>query len=163
STWRFIRRSSTSASRPSRSRSPFASARCSLGIHRTIGSDSHGDGRSPRGDSSRRGAGSAGPGGTPNSGGAGVVGGGAVGGGGFWAWDPVENASFLPWLTGTAFLHSVMVQERKNMLKLWNVWLIIATYALTVFGTFLTRSGIVQSIHAFASTNVGGAFLGFLG
>lgn len=85
-----------------------------------------------------------------------------LGWGGFWAWDPVENSSFLPWLTGTAFLHSVMVQERKNMLKLWNVWLIVLTYGLTVFGTFLTRSGIVQSVHAFASTEVGWVFLLYL-
>lgn len=86
-----------------------------------------------------------------------------LGWGGFWAWDPVENASFLPWLTGTAFLHSSMVQQRKNMLKFWNVWLIIITYALTVFGTFLTRSGVVQSVHAFASTDVGWIFLVYLG
>ncbi|MEZ4753020.1 MAG: heme lyase CcmF/NrfE family subunit [Bdellovibrionota bacterium] len=86
-----------------------------------------------------------------------------LGWGGFWAWDPVENASFLPWLTATAFLHSVMVQERKGMLKTWNVWLITLTYALTVFGTFLTRSGIVQSVHAFASTDVGWVFLVYLG
>jgi cytochrome c-type biogenesis protein CcmF len=86
-----------------------------------------------------------------------------LGWGGFWAWDPVENASFLPWLTATAFLHSVMVQERKNMLKFWNVWLIVATYSLTVFGTFLTRSGVVQSVHAFASTDIGWIFLTYLG
>ncbi len=86
-----------------------------------------------------------------------------LGWGGFWAWDPVENASFLPWLTGTAFLHSVMVQERKNMLKFWNIWLVTLTYTLTVFGTFLTRSGIVQSVHAFASTNVGWVFLVYIG
>ncbi|MCO6429429.1 MAG: heme lyase CcmF/NrfE family subunit [Deltaproteobacteria bacterium] len=86
-----------------------------------------------------------------------------LGWGGFWAWDPVENASFLPWLTGTAFLHSVMVQERKNMLKSWNVWLIVLTYGLTVFGTFLTRSGVVQSVHAFASTDIGWVFLVYLG
>jgi cytochrome c-type biogenesis protein CcmF len=85
-----------------------------------------------------------------------------LGWGGFWAWDPVENSSFLPWLTATAFLHSVMVQERKNMLKMWNVWLVTATYGLTVFGTFLTRSGIVQSVHAFASTDIGGVFLQYL-
>lgn len=85
-----------------------------------------------------------------------------LGWGGFWAWDPVENASFLPWLTATAFLHSVMVQERKGMLKMWNVFLIVLTYALTVFGTFLTRSGIVQSVHAFASTDIGWTFLGYL-
>ncbi len=86
-----------------------------------------------------------------------------LGWGGFWAWDPVENASFLPWLTATAFLHSVMVQERRDMLKMWNVWLIVLTYGLTVFGTFLTRSGVVQSVHAFASTNIGWVFLLYLG
>lgn len=86
-----------------------------------------------------------------------------LGWGGFWAWDPVENASFLPWLTATAFLHSVMVQERKGMLKIWNVFLVVLTYALTVFGTFLTRSGIVQSVHAFASTDIGWIFLSYLG
>ena len=86
-----------------------------------------------------------------------------LGWGGFWAWDPVENASFLPWLTATAFLHSVMVQERKGMLKVWNIFLIVLTYALTVFGTFLTRSGIVQSVHAFASTDIGWVFLTYLG
>lgn len=86
-----------------------------------------------------------------------------LGWGGFWAWDPVENASFLPWLTSTAFIHSVMVQERKNMLKMWNVWLMVLSYSLTVFGTFLTRSGIVQSVHAFASTDVGWVFLLYLG
>jgi len=85
-----------------------------------------------------------------------------LGWGGFWAWDPVENASFLPWLTATAFLHSVMVQERKNMLKIWNIWLIVLTYALTIFGTFLTRSGVVQSVHAFAETDVGEVFLQYL-
>jgi cytochrome c-type biogenesis protein CcmF len=85
-----------------------------------------------------------------------------LGWGGFWAWDPVENASFLPWLTGTAFLHSVMVQERKEMLKVWNIWLVVLTYGLTVFGTFLTRSGIVQSVHAFASTDIGWIFLSYL-
>jgi cytochrome c-type biogenesis protein CcmF len=86
-----------------------------------------------------------------------------LGWGGFWAWDPVENSSFLPWLTGTAFLHSVMVQERKNMLRFWNVWLVVITYGLTVFGTFLTRSGVVQSVHAFASTDIGWIFLVYLG
>lgn len=85
-----------------------------------------------------------------------------LGWGGFWAWDPVENASFLPWLSATAYIHSVMVQERKEMLKGWNVWLITLTYGLTVFGTFLTRSGIVQSVHAFANTDVGGVFLTYL-
>ncbi|MCB0337249.1 MAG: heme lyase CcmF/NrfE family subunit, partial [Bdellovibrionales bacterium] len=86
-----------------------------------------------------------------------------LGWGGFWAWDPVENASFLPWLTATAFVHSVMVQERKNMLRFWNIWLVVGTYGLTVFGTFLTRSGVVQSVHAFASTNIGWMFLVYLG
>lgn len=86
-----------------------------------------------------------------------------LGWGGFWAWDPVENASFMPWLTATAFLHSVMVQEQKGMLKIWNIWLIVLSYALTVFGTFLTRSGVVQSVHAFASTDVGWVFLLYLG
>lgn len=85
-----------------------------------------------------------------------------LGWGGFWAWDPVENASFIPWLTGTALLHSVMVEERKGMLKLWNIWLALATYSLTVFGTFLTRSGVVQSVHAFASTDIGWVFLLYL-
>ncbi|MCB0353151.1 MAG: heme lyase CcmF/NrfE family subunit [Bdellovibrionales bacterium] len=86
-----------------------------------------------------------------------------LGWGGFWAWDPVENSSFMPWLTATAYLHSVMVQERKEMLRFWNVSLIVLTYALTVFGTFLTRSGVVQSVHAFASTDVGWVFLAYLG
>jgi cytochrome c-type biogenesis protein CcmF len=86
-----------------------------------------------------------------------------LGWGGFWAWDPVENSSFLPWLTATAFVHSVMVQERKGMLKIWNIGLVAATYLLTVFGTFLTRSGVVQSVHAFASTDIGWVFLVYLG
>ena len=86
-----------------------------------------------------------------------------LGWGGFWAWDPVENASFLPWLTATAFLHSVIVQDRKGLLKTWNIWLISITYTLTVFGTFLTRSGIVQSVHSFAETDVGWVFLVYLG
>src|SRR3569832_1927357 len=72
-----------------------------------------------------------------------------LGWGGFWAWDPVENAGFLPWLTATAFLHSIMIQERRGMLKSWNVTLIILTFFLTIFGTFMTRSGVVQSVHAF--------------
>ena len=86
-----------------------------------------------------------------------------LGWGGFWAWDPVENASFLPWLTITAFLHSVMVQERRGMLKIWNVLLSLLSYTLAVFGTFLTRSGIVQSVHAFAETDVGWVFLLYIG
>jgi len=72
-------------------------------------------------------------------------------GGGYWGWDPVENASFMPWLTGTAFLHSVMMQEKRGMMKSWNVWLIFATFMLTVLGTLLTRSGLVSSVHAFAA------------
>lgn len=85
-----------------------------------------------------------------------------LGWGGYWAWDPVENASLMPWLTGSAFLHSVMVQERKNMLKIWNVLLIIMTFGLTLFGTFLVRSGIVSSVHAFGSSSIGTFFLVFM-
>ncbi len=85
-----------------------------------------------------------------------------LGWGGYWAWDPVENAAFMPWLTGTAFLHSVMIQERRRMLKLWNLTLIILTFGLTLFGTFLTRSGIIGSVHAFTQGSVGQFFLGFL-
>ena len=86
-----------------------------------------------------------------------------LGWGGYWAWDPVENASFLPWLTATAFLHSVIVQEKRRMLKVWNVSLILLTYALAVFGTFLTRSGILSSIHTFTEGETGKWFLPFLG
>ena len=85
-----------------------------------------------------------------------------LGWGGYWAWDPVENAAFMPWLTGTAFLHSVMIQERRRMLKLWNVTLIILTFGLTLFGTFLTRSGIIGSVHAFSQGSIGQFFLAFL-
>src|SRR5262252_5307228 len=85
-----------------------------------------------------------------------------LGWGGYWAWDPVENAAFMPWLTGTAFLHSVMIQERRRMLKLWNLTLIILTFSLTIFGTFLTRSGIIGSVHAFTQGSIGLFFLGFL-
>ena len=85
-----------------------------------------------------------------------------LGWGGYWAWDPVENAAFMPWLTGTAFLHSVMIQERRRMLKLWNLTLIILTFSLTLFGTFLTRSGIIGSVHAFSQGSVGQFFLAFL-
>ena len=85
-----------------------------------------------------------------------------LGWGGYWAWDPVENAAFMPWLPATAFLHSVQVQERRRMLKVWNLALIIVAFSLTIFGTFLTRSGIISSIHAFSSGPVGGFFLGFL-
>ncbi len=86
-----------------------------------------------------------------------------LGWGGYWAWDPVENASFMPWLTGTAYLHSVMIQEKKGMLKVWNLSLIILTFALSIFGTFLTRSGVLSSVHTFAQSSLGPLFLGFLG
>ncbi len=86
-----------------------------------------------------------------------------LGWGGYWAWDPVENASFLPWLTATAFIHSMMVQERRGMLKVWNVSLIVATFLLTILGTFLTRSGILSSVHAFAEGDIGYYFLTFIG
>ena len=85
-----------------------------------------------------------------------------LGWGGYWAWDPVENASFLPWLTATAFLHSVMVQERRGMMKTWNLSLVIGTFLLTLFGTFLTRSGILDSVHAFTEGVIGPLFLGFI-
>jgi cytochrome c-type biogenesis protein CcmF len=85
-----------------------------------------------------------------------------LGWGGYWAWDPVENAAFMPWLTGTAFLHSVMIQERRRMLRLWNLALVILTFALTLFGTFLTRSGVIASVHAFTQGSVGMFFLAFL-
>jgi cytochrome c-type biogenesis protein CcmF len=85
-----------------------------------------------------------------------------LGWGGYWAWDPVENAAFMPWLPATAFLHSIQVQERRRMLKVWNLSLIIIAFSLTIFGTFLTRSGILSSIHAFSSGPVGGFFLAFL-
>src|SRR5580700_1750989 len=86
-----------------------------------------------------------------------------LGWGGYWGWDPVENASFLPWLTGTAFLHSVMMQEQRGMLKTWNMWLIFSTFMLSIFGTFLTRSGVVSSVHAFAQSSIGDWFVAFLG
>jgi cytochrome c-type biogenesis protein CcmF len=84
-----------------------------------------------------------------------------LGWGGYWAWDPVENASLLPWLTGTAYLHSVMVQERRGMLRVWNLSLVCATFALTILGTFLTRSGVVASVHAFSDSDIGPLLLGF--
>jgi cytochrome c-type biogenesis protein CcmF len=86
-----------------------------------------------------------------------------LGWGGYWAWDPVENASFLPWLTGTAFLHSIIIQERRGILKVWNMVLIWLTYFLVILGTFFTRSGVLESVHSFAQSNVGPYFLGFLG
>ncbi len=86
-----------------------------------------------------------------------------LGWGGYWAWDPVENASFLPWLTGTAYLHSVMVQERRGMLRVWNLSLVCATFALTILGTFLTRSGVIESVHAFSESHIGPWLLTFFG
>ena len=86
-----------------------------------------------------------------------------LGWGGYWFWDPVENASLLPWLTGTAFLHSVMIQEKRGMLKMWNVLLVMATFLLSIFATFLTRSGLIESVHSFAeNTTIAFIFLGFL-
>jgi cytochrome c-type biogenesis protein CcmF len=85
-----------------------------------------------------------------------------LGWGGYWGWDPVENASLMPWLTGTAFLHSVMMQEKRGMLKTWNMWLIFSTFMLSIFGTFLTRSGVVSSVHAFAQSSIGDWFVAFL-
>ncbi|MFZ0520429.1 MAG: heme lyase CcmF/NrfE family subunit [Candidatus Acidiferrales bacterium] len=85
-----------------------------------------------------------------------------LGWGGYWAWDPVENASLLPWITGTAFLHSVMMQEKRGMMKVWNVWLVFVTFMLCILGTTLTRSGAVSSVHAFAQSSIGGWFVGFL-
>jgi cytochrome c-type biogenesis protein CcmF len=85
-----------------------------------------------------------------------------LGWGGYWAWDPVENAAFMPWLTATALLHSVMIQERRRMLRLWNVALVVLTFSLTLFGTFLTRSGVIASVHAFSQGSIGVFFLSFL-
>ena len=85
-----------------------------------------------------------------------------LGWGGYWMWDPVENASLLPWLTGTAFLHSIMIQEKRGMLRKWNVTLVITTFLLSILGTFITRSGVIQSVHSFAQSNVGHWFAAFL-
>ncbi len=85
-----------------------------------------------------------------------------LGWGGYWAWDPVENASFIPWLSGTAFLHSVIIQEKRRMFKGWNMFLVIATYLLVVLGTFIVRSGVISSVHSFAQSAVGPLFFGFL-
>jgi len=84
-----------------------------------------------------------------------------LGWGGYWGWDPVENASLLPWLTGTAYLHSVMIQERRGMLRVWNLSLLCATFSLTILGTFITRSGVLESVHAFSESSIGPLFLGF--
>ncbi len=86
-----------------------------------------------------------------------------LGWGGYWGWDPVENASLLPWLTGTAFLHSVIMQEKRGMMKVWNVWLVFCTFLMCILGTFLTRSGVVSSVHAFAQSSIGTWFVGFMG
>jgi cytochrome c-type biogenesis protein CcmF len=86
-----------------------------------------------------------------------------LGWGGYWAWDPVENASFMPWLVATAFLHSVMVQERLRMLKVWNVFLMCLTFFMTIFGTFLTRAGLISSVHSFARSDIGIWFVWYLG
>ncbi|MBI4620138.1 MAG: heme lyase CcmF/NrfE family subunit [Desulfobacterales bacterium] len=86
-----------------------------------------------------------------------------LGWGGYWAWDPVENASFMPWLIATAYLHSVMIQEKRDMLKVWNILLIIFTFLLTIFGTFITRSGVLSSVHSFGQSSLGWIFLLFLG
>src|SRR5580765_3252804 len=85
-----------------------------------------------------------------------------LGWGGYWGWDPVENASLMPWLVGTAFLHSVMIEQRRGMLKTWNVVLIVLTFELSIFGTFLTRSGVLTSVHSFAESDIGPWFLGFI-
>jgi cytochrome c-type biogenesis protein CcmF len=85
-----------------------------------------------------------------------------LGWGGYWGWDPVENASLMPWLTGTAFLHSVIMQEKRGMLKVWNMWLIFSTFLLSILGTFLTRSGVISSVHAFAQSSIGDWFVWFM-
>ncbi|MEM7828283.1 MAG: cytochrome c-type biogenesis CcmF C-terminal domain-containing protein, partial [Candidatus Aenigmatarchaeota archaeon] len=85
-----------------------------------------------------------------------------LGWGGYWAWDPVENASLIPWLTGTAFLHSIMIQEKRGMLKIWNMVLIILTFLLCIFGTFITRSGVISSVHSFARSSIGYYFIIFI-
>jgi cytochrome c-type biogenesis protein CcmF len=85
-----------------------------------------------------------------------------LGWGGYWAWDPVENAAFMPWLVSTAYLHSVMIQEKKDMLRVWNMVLVLLTFTLTIFGTFLTRSGVISSVHSFTQSGLGPFFIGFL-
>lgn len=85
-----------------------------------------------------------------------------LGWGGYWGWDPVENASLMPWLAGTAFLHSVMIQEKRDMFKIWNIFLIILTYSLVILGTFVVRSGVISSVHSFAQSAIGPLFFGFI-
>jgi len=86
-----------------------------------------------------------------------------LGWGGYWGWDPVESASLMPWLVGTAYLHSVMIQQRRGMLKVWNMALIIITFSLSIFGTFLTRSGVLSSVHTFGQSDIGPVFPGLFG
>ena len=150
SSWRSTRRCSTWASSGSRCPSPSPSRRWPPGA-------------SARGGSSRPGAPRCSPGASSPS----VIILGAwwsyevLGWGGFWGWDPVENASLLPWLTGTAYLHSVMVQERRGMLRVWNLSLLCATFSLTILGTFLTRSGVLESVHTFSDSDIGAWLLTF--
>ena len=80
--------------------------------------------------------------------------------GGYWAWDPVESVSFLPWITSSAFIHSVVVQERRGMLRVWNLSLLTATFGLTILGTFVTRSGVLDSVHEFSESSIGPLLLG---
>ena len=85
-----------------------------------------------------------------------------LGWGGYWGWDPVENSAIMPWLIGTAFIHSVMIQERRGMLKVWNMALVLVTFYLAIFGTFVVRSGVITSVHSFAQSAIGPYFLAFL-
>src|SRR5690606_917312 len=86
-----------------------------------------------------------------------------LGWGGYWAWDPVENASFMPWLIATAYLHSAIIEERYSMMKVWNVFLMILTFVMVIFGTFLTRSGLIASVHSFARSDIGNYFIVYIG
>ena len=85
-----------------------------------------------------------------------------LGWGGYWGWDPVENSSLIPWLVGTAFVHSAIIQDRRDMFRAWNVFLAVLTFVLTVFATFVTRSGLIQSVHAFAQSPIGYWYLGYM-
>ena len=85
-----------------------------------------------------------------------------LGWGGYWGWDPVENAAIMPWFLGTAYMHSVMIQERRGMLKTWNVILLVTTFCLCIFGTFVVRSGVISSVHSFATSTIGPYFLALL-
>ena len=150
-TWSPTRRCSTSATSACRSRSPSPPARCSRARPTSAGSSRPGAGRSPPGRSSASASCSAPTGPTSRSAGAATT-----------RWDPVENAALMPWLAATAFLHSVMIQERKGMLRVWNMVLVAFAFELSLFGTFLTRSGVVNSIHSFAKSSIGGWFLGIV-